>query len=423
MTTRYTAAAVGAALAMVLAACGSTGGSSTAGPSSGAPAFATDFRPPASGCGSFPTPAPADPDGVIAALPTEQRDALNGYTNFPNSTIKIVKSAWQNWKPSHAPPYRVSIVWGQVQSDFQVQITDDMKAQLEKAGIQVDLRTTGNNLDLPQQIQLYNAAAQSNPDLIILEPVEPDVFLGPIDKAAAQGIPTATLLGFVSSKNAVNLDSNTYQAAGTLASYTAKLLKGQGTLLYVQGIATTEPDLQSVAAWDQVVKHCPGLKVASGRVYGGFSDSIAKSEMLKYLATHPQKLDAVLEVAVMAPGVMRAFQQTGRSMPIVPDSGLEKASLGYWNQNKATYHDVGSIMPPVPAARAVVDVVRRMFDGQGLKMNGIVGKAPVVTDANLGDWVDPSWNLNTPGAAPGDPQSFLPSKYLEAFFEHPKPLK
>jgi ABC-type sugar transport system substrate-binding protein len=407
---------------MVLAACGGSGGS-TAGQSSGAPAFAKDFRPAASGCGSFPAPAPADPDGVIAALPTEQRNALAGYTNFPGSTVKIVKSAWQNWKPSHGPPYRVSIIWGQLASDYQVQITDELKALFEKAGIHVDLRTTGNNVDVPQQIQLYNAAVQSKPDMIILQAAQPDAFIGPVDKAAAQGIPTETMVGFVSSKNAVNLDANGYQAAGTMASYTAKLLKGRGTLLYVQGVAGTGPDLQGVAGWDQVVKRCPGLKVAKDRVYGGFSDSIAKSEMLKYLATHPQKLDAVLEVAVMAPGVMRAFQQTGRPMPIIPDTGLSKASLGYWNQHKATYPDVGYTIPPVPAARAVVDVARRMLDGQGLKMNAIVGKAPIVTDANLGDWIDNRWNLNTPGAAPGDLQSFLPSKYLEAFFAHPKPLK
>jgi hypothetical protein len=55
-------------------------------------------------------------------------------------------------------------------------------------------------------------------------------------------------------------------------------------------------------------------------------------------------------------------------------------------------------------------------------MNAIVGREPLVTDANLKDWVDDSWNLNTPGAIPGDPQSFLPSKYLEAFFAHPKEL-
>ena len=48
---------------------------------------------------------------------------------------------------------------------------------------------------------------------------------------------------------------------------------------------------------------------------------------------------------------MQAFKQTGRPMPIVPDSGLSKGSLGYWNQNQAEYHDSATSLPPVPAAR------------------------------------------------------------------------
>jgi ABC-type sugar transport system substrate-binding protein len=359
---------------------------------------------------------------VIAALPTAQRDALAGYTNFKASTAKILKSAWQDWKPSHGAPYRVSVIWGQLASDFQVQVANEIKSGFEKAGIQADVRSTGSNLDVPQQIELYNAALRSKPDLIVLESAAPDAFVGPVNKAAAQGIPTVTLVGFVPTRAAVNMDSNLYLEGGTLASYVARLLGGKGTILYVQAVQGSGPDLQSVPAWDEVVKSCPGLKLAAGRVYGAFSDAVAKSETLKYLATHPQKIDAVMEVAVMTAGVMRAFQQTGRPMPIVPDLGLSKAALGYWNQHDAKYNDAAASNPPVAAARAVVEVARRMLDGQGVKMNAIVGREPLVTDANLKDWVDDSWNLNTPGAIPGDPQSFLPSKYLEAFFAHPKEL-
>jgi hypothetical protein len=76
----------------------------------------------------------------------------------------------------------------------------------------------------------------------------------------------------------------------------------------------------------------------------------------------------------------------------------------------------------VPTARAVVEVARRMLDGQGVKLNTLVGEMPLVADANLDDWSDPSWTLSTPGAAPGAPQSFLPSTYLDAFFAHSKEL-
>jgi len=152
----------------------------------------------------------------------------------------------------------------------------------------------------------------------------------------------------------------------------------------MQALAGIALDNASVAAWNSVVKGCPGLKVAKDRAYGAFSDAIAKSEMLKYLSTHPLKVDAVFEVATMAPGVMRAFQQSGRPMPVVPDVGLSKASLGYWRQNDAKYDNSATSLPPVPAGRAVADVARRMLAGQGVKINTLVGEhrsSPMPTSA------------------------------------------
>src|SRR4051812_38196521 len=269
MTARYVGAVLVGCVSVVIAACGGGSSGTTTGPAaSKIPPFAKDFRPPASGCGSFPTPTPADPDGVIAQLPAAQRTALGGYTNFPNSTVKVLSSRWKDWKPTHPGPYRASIIWGQLANDFQIQMVDGMKAGFQKAGMRVDVRTTGNNLDVPQQLQLYNAAVQSGPDVIVLQSASPDAFTGPVDAAGAKGIPTLTLNGAVPSKSAVNVDGNVYLSAGQMASYTAKLLGGKGNILYVQGVAGSSPDSQSTSAWDAVVKGCPGLHKLSGAVYG-----------------------------------------------------------------------------------------------------------------------------------------------------------
>jgi ribose transport system substrate-binding protein len=416
--------AASALLALGLAACGGGGdGDGTAGgtTSTSANTAATAFKVPDSGCGSFATPPPSDP--VVAQFTDEQKQAIAGYTNFPESTLKIVDSAWKDWKPNHAPPYTVAISWGQLVSDFNVQATRLMEEDLRKDPDigDVIVKNTGNNLDVAQQLQQYNQIVQQKPDVILLQTPSADSFIGPVNKAAAQGIPTVTLLSTVNSDKAVNVDGNTYQGAGWAASFVAQQLKGQGNVLQVNALAGSPPDLSSLAAWKEVYKNCPGLK-SIGDVYGGFSDNLAKSETLKFLATHPQKIDAALEVAVMAPGVMRAFQQTGRPMPIVPDVGLSKGSLGYWNQNKADYSNVATSLPPLPAAAATAEVARRMLHGQGVKYNAIIGKQPLVDDTNLSEWVEGSWNLNTPGAALGTRDSFLPSSFLATFFNQPADL-
>ncbi|UGS35595.1 substrate-binding domain-containing protein [Capillimicrobium parvum] len=416
--------AAGVTLSLAVAACGGGSGGTTsggAGTETNGASTSTAFKVPTSGCGSFATPLPTDP--VVAQFSGEQKQAIAGYTNYPDATLKIVESAWRNWKPTHAPPYTVAISWGQLVSDFNVQATRIMEERLRKDPDVGDVivKNTGNNLDVAQQLQQYNQIVQQKPDVILLQTPSADSFIGPIDKAAAQGIPTVTLLTPVNSANAVNVDGNTYQGAGWAASFVAQKLGGKGNVLQVNALSGSGPDLSSLAAWKEVYKNCPGLK-SVGDVYGGFSDNLAKSETLKFLATHPQKIDAALEVAVMAPGVMKAFQQTGRPMPIVPDIGLSKGSLGYWNQNKADYRDVATSLPPLPAASATAEVALRMLHGQGVRYNAIIGEQPLVDDTNLADWVEPSWNLNTPGAALGSRDSFLPSSFLATFFDRPADL-
>src|SRR3954466_6151477 len=239
---RVVPAVAAAIVALVAAGCGGSSSSGSGGTSGGAkvPAFAENFKGPASGCGSFPVKPPADSDGVIAKLDQAHQQALGGYADFKGSTVKVLKSRWTGWKPSHPGPYRVAVSWGQLVSDFQVQIVDNLKKYLgDYSSIgSVDLRTTGSNLDIGQQLQQYASLVQTKPDVILLETPSPDSFNGPVQKAAAQGIPTVTLLSPVPVDGAVNIDSNNYLGAAETASYLTKVVGGKGNMLLVRALAT-----------------------------------------------------------------------------------------------------------------------------------------------------------------------------------------
>src|SRR4051794_7610812 len=417
-----------AALAMVLAAgCGgssSSGGGSTGGGAK-VPAFATNYTPPASGCGSFPVKAPADPDGVIGELDKPHQDALGGYSDYKGSTIKILKSQWADWKPSHPGPYKVAVSWGQLVSDFQVQIVDNLKKDLDGHSSigSVDLRTTGSNLDVAQQLQQYASLVQTKPDIIILETPSPDSFNGPVQKAAAQGIPTVTLLSPVPVDGAVNMDGNNYLSAATGASYLSKVLGGKGNVVLIRALAVAGVDSQVAAGWRNALGSCPDIKIA-GEAYGAFSEAQAKSESLKYLSTHPQKLDGFTVMPGEADGAVQAFKQIGRPVPPAAEVGFDRGFLGYWQENQANgYHASSTSLPPVPSARALAEVTARMLDGQGVKLNTLVAEEPLVNDANLGDWAEPGWTVATPGTVSGEPDSFMPSDFIDGFFTTPAEVK
>lgn len=398
-----------AALTSVLAACGGSVQSGGSAPTGSTVAVSAD--PPASGCGSFTAPAVKDPDGVVAQLPPELRDRYAGYP------YTVRKSAWSDWKPKHDPPYTVGVQWAQLSTDFQVQVSKGIVEDLKKNPDigNVIFQSTGNNLDVGQQLAQTRAMLLKNPDLIILEELQPNAFEGVIDEAGQRGIPVIVPVDSVPSKYAVNVNYNVWQQPAASASVVVREMGGKGNLLVVRSIPGVGADEAAADAYDEILSHCPGIKKA-GEVYGNFVVSTAKSETLKFLATHPQQMDGVLQTAVMAPGIISAFEQTGRTVPPVQDVTMMKASSAYWRDHRPDYRGAGMGFAVGDFAQTVADIAGRMLAGDGIQTTDVLGDAPVVTDANLDDWSDPSWTERTPGVAPGPTGGYMKPGQLDAFF-------
>ena len=94
--------------------------------------------------------------------------------------MKVLKSAWSNWKPTHPGPYTIAVSWNQLVSDFQIQIVNAIKKHFgaDKNVKQLTMKTTGSTLDVGQQLQQYNQLVQAKPDLIMLETPSQDSFTG-----------------------------------------------------------------------------------------------------------------------------------------------------------------------------------------------------------------------------------------------------
>jgi ribose transport system substrate-binding protein len=387
-------------------------GAHSSAPSAPTHAGAVALRTPASGCGSVPTNRLRDPSHLVASLPAPVRAA---YANFAQP---ILPSEWAHWRPSHPPPYKVAIVWGPLTSDFESLTLNAIKARLKQSPeIGSVTSVTQATLDVPAQLQNLSAAAQSGADLIIAEPGEADAFAGPIARIAAKGVPVVTVLGGPAIRASLNVDPNNYEAAAQSAAATMQLIGGKGNIVIVHGLQGIEVDNEASAAFAAVMKRCPGVRQV-GSVTGEFNVAEAKSQTLQFLSTHPETISGVLQVADMAPGVMSAFQQSGRPLPVVDDIGNQKGSLGYWRQNEKTYNGIGTGLPPVGLGDAVADVALRTLEGQGPKLNTITQHITVITSHNLDTWTEPSWNLRTVGTALGPPGAFMSDAFLNPLFNH-----
>jgi ribose transport system substrate-binding protein len=226
-----------------------------------------------------------------------------------------------------------------------------------------------------------------------------------------------TVLGGPAIRTAINVDPNNYEGAAQSAAITMQLMGKQGNVVVVHGLQGVEVDNEASAAFAAVLKRCPDVKQV-GSVTGEFSTAVSKSQTLQFLSTHPGAIGGVLQVADMAPGVMSAFQQSGRQIPVVDDIGNQKGSLGYWRENEKTYSGVGTGLPPIELGDAVADVALRTLEGQGPKLNTITQRVTVITNHNLDQWTQPSWNLRTVGTALGPPGPFMSDAYLNPMFTH-----
>jgi ABC-type sugar transport system substrate-binding protein len=151
-----------AALAVIAAGCGQTTSNGPAKVGRAVPVGA-----PASGCGSFARPAAQDPDGVLAGLSAADRAAYAG--------LPVRRSAWNDFKVSHKPPYSVGIVWPGLVNPFISDALRNLEADLKATGLIGSIRvsTTGSNVDIPQQLQQMQQEIVRKPDLMIAAPLQP----------------------------------------------------------------------------------------------------------------------------------------------------------------------------------------------------------------------------------------------------------
>ena len=400
-----TAAVLSALLASVaLAACGSDSSSSNI-----IPTKEVSAEIPASGCGSVPTPAPEDKDGALKALGEQYQASYAGYQT------PISKSVWADYKPNHPPPYKVGISWGPLVTDVQIKNYNMLQKMLKAEGIEVSATTT-EGVNIPQQLGQVQTLLRAKPDILVVQG-NTDAF-GPLaNKAGKQGIPMISISNTTTGSDyVVNMEPNNYLNGAMAASTVLRQIGGKGDVLLVHGFASTGVDQDRFKAYRAAIRACPGVKVA-GEIAGAFIPATAKSETLKFLATHPGKVDAVLQTSGMAPGVMSGFEEAGRPMPAIGDVGAMNGSLGYWNDNKDDFHGYGLGFSQEDFARSQTALIKGMLDGRGLKISDIASPYEPISTKNLGEWAKEGNDLRTPGIADGPGGTFMGTEFIDGLFE------
>jgi ribose transport system substrate-binding protein len=405
---------------LAIAACGSSSISSSSSSSSASTSAAGGAATSSSSattaaataaCGSILQQMPSDPDGVLAKLPASVQASYNLYPQAVHA------SAWSNWKPKHGPPYSVYFSPGNTSTPFIQDFLNQFNALKAKSNVITKVVTQDSNDSVQTQIQQIQQAIQDKVDIMVVLPLSPAADAPVLEAAGKAGIPVIAPINAASSPYVVGLNGNIVLEGAKLAQSFVQQLGGKGNILAVHGIPGVEADSGIYQGANDVFKSCPNIKTI-GSIVGQFVPSVAKTATLEFLTAHPQSIDGAIQTGGMATGIIQAFLQTGRKVPVIADVGATPGALAYWAAHASSYKGVALGIAPNDLTNATWNVALGLLAGRGLKISDISAEPLIVTAANLSQWVQPGWGLTTPIAYAQGPAnlSFYPQSYLNQFF-------
>jgi ribose transport system substrate-binding protein len=354
--------------------------------------------------------------GVVGSLPAQVQPA------YADLNQPVEESPWKGFKPNHGPPWKIGYSSEYAGNTWRAAAMDRaMKVLLPKykeKGLVSGITVTESNLNDATQIQQIRQLVEQGADAIITCCPSVEALNGAVSYAHAKGVPVFVFSGYASSPYAINVSAN-YTLAGRIeGKWLADEIGGKGTILNVVGI----PGASASDSFDKGLKEAlgkyPGIKVV-GNLRGQWTDQVAKSEILKYLATHPEKIDGVATQSAQETGTVQALLQSGR--PMVPvTTGGEAGAACYWRKHRDWISKSFNLWPPGDDFEGTFDAMIRTLQGQSPKVQSIArqittvnydqvaAQLPADCDVNATSWIQP-------GIA-----AWWPDALLDAFFEHPR---
>jgi ribose transport system substrate-binding protein len=384
--------AVAALAALVLSACGNTGVTGSA--SSGQKTAVKQN---------------------VSFIPQSQRALYQGF-----SAVSVTKNPLAGYHPPTGA-LKYCLAESYTKEAFRVgpplgsigmfkKLVQQLQAQGKASG---PLVMTDSNNNVSVQLSQMNNLVQQGCDVIFTYPGSATGLCSAVKNAYAKGVLVVSYGTEASCPNMISVDVNEYRMAYLAAENLAKRLNGKGNVLLVnaiKGVPAAESERQG--ALDALAKS-PGIKV-KGEIYGDWTSSVAKSEMLKYLSTHPDKIDGVWQAGLMSAAVDQGLQQAGRSGVKIEAFSGTCSGLALWHKNGG--ENFSFLQAGEPFAYMSMQAAQRVLAGAKPVSNVLLFDEPLITQNTLDDWYQPGMTENS-NCYPNAPEKYrVDPKQLDPLF-------
>ncbi|MGH2843983.1 MAG: substrate-binding domain-containing protein, partial [Solirubrobacteraceae bacterium] len=360
--------------------------------------------------------AASDSAGVVSTLP----QAVQKYYELATTT-PLGASIYRNFKPKKDPPWLIGYASSFGGNTWRIgartRLQETLLPKYKAAGLVRDVITTESNLVIPRQIQQIRQLVDQGCDAIMTIGAAHTALNGAIKYAHDHGVLFVAIQGGVSSPYALQVSGN-YALCGKLQGQAlGKKMNGKGNALIVQGIPQAQASNDFQRGHEAGLRESPDIKII-GTVAGTWVDSVAKTKVLQFLATHPEPLGGIATQSPGDLGALSALQQTGR--PIVPMTpGGEMGPLAYWRDHPDWIELTYQGWPPGDEMEEGWEAMLRTLLGQGPKIASIlIGPGPITysdldglipkgTTYTSNEWVEPPY------------EKWFPPETMDMYFEHP----
>jgi ribose transport system substrate-binding protein len=179
-----------------------------------------------------------------------------------------------------------------------------------------DYHVTGAAFDASKQINDVEDLLTKDIDLLLVDPISAAALVAPVERAMDMGIPVILVSTRVYSDKYVSWvttdNSDMYFRFG---DWVGQQLNGEGNVLIMLGAPGSSYAAENLGGWEEAKAKWPNLNEV-GVAYAWWSPTEAKTQAEAYIESVDQ-IDAVISGGLMGLGVVDAFMDAGKPMPLI----------------------------------------------------------------------------------------------------------
>lgn len=294
-----------------------------------------------------------------------------------------------------AKGFKIGFANGYFGNTWRAQFVSDFEkaaTAYKDAGIISDYTIANTDNDSTEQINQINAMLNNGVDALLICPVSPTAVKSVVDRAKEMGVVVVIANDPAAYEGTYCVAGNNYAWFDIQCKWMAEKINGKGNLVYVSGVPGNAADTLRTKAMEDVFAKYPDIKVLAN-VPGKWSQTEAQSGMTTMISTYGDQITGVLTQDVMAEGIIKAYENAGKTTPIMTGDSV-KSFFKVW-KNTPGLDSIG-----VPYAPGVIvtalDITLGLLNGKTFK-DGVLEPNPMDEKLINTIYVDPPYVVTNEG--------------------------